>query len=358
MKTAGAAAAGTVISGAPAVHAKNKYEWKMVTVWPEDLPGMGAGIDHLARMIELMSGGRISVRVFPAGKLVSAFEAFDAVAEGTAQLGHAPALYWKNKHEAFAFFASIPFGLNTHEMMTWIQFGGGLKLMDELYGRYNLKPFPGGATGAQMGGWYNREIISVDDFKGLKIRMPALGGKVLAKLGADVVFLPGSEIFRALDSGDIEAAEWIAPFDDLRLELYKVAKYYYWPGWHQPTAMCDCFMNKNVYESLPVELREIVRHACFAMYSHIWSGYSANNGNSLVQLIQKHKIRLRRFPERVLAELARVSRSVVEEIADKDPFSRKVFDSYNAFRKQAVGWTQIGEEAFSLARSLTYSYLD
>lgn len=358
IKTAAAMTAGTVLSAAPAVHAREKYEWKMVTCWPRDMPGLGTGAAHLARIIERMSGGRITIKVFGAGEFVPAFETFDAVAQGKAQIGHGGAYYWKNRHEAFSFFAAIPFGLNAHEMITWMQFGGGQELMDEIYGRYNLKPFPGGTTGTQMGGWYNREITSINDFKGLRIRMPGLGGTVLGKLGAEVINLPGDKIYHALHSKAIDAAEWSAPFDDLRLELYKAAKYYYWPGWHEPGTMIDCFMNKQVYESLPDDLREIIRQACFASYNHIWSEYSANNGASLVELIQKHNVRFKRFPERVLVKLAKVSLEVVEEFAEKDPFSKRVFDSYNTFRKRAIGWSQIGEEACSLARSLTQSYLD
>ena len=358
MKTASAVTAGTILSAAPVVHAQKKYEWKMVTCWPKDLPGLGTGAAHLAQIIERMSGGRISIKVFGSGEFVPAFETFDAVAEGKAQIGHGAPHYWKKKHEAFSFFTGFPFGLNAHEMITWMQFGGGQELMDELYGRYNLKPFPGGSTGTQMGGWYNKEISSINDFKGLKIRMPGIGGMVLGRMGAEVINLPANKIYQALHSGDIDATEWNAPFDDLRLKLYEAAKYYYWPGWHEPGTMQDFFINKQVYESLPSDLREIIRQASLAIYNHIWSRFSANNGSSLVELIQKHKVKLKRYPERVLVKLAKVSREMVEEFAEKDPFSKKVYNSYSEFRKQAIGWTQISEEAYSLARSLTESYLD
>jgi TRAP-type mannitol/chloroaromatic compound transport system substrate-binding protein len=358
IKAAGFAVAGTALTGAPTVRAETKYEWKMVTCWPKNLPGIGTGAVRLARIIERMSGGRIAIEVYGAGELVAPFEAFDAVAEGKAQIGHGTSYYWKDKHEAFSFFSTIPFGLNAHEMITWLQFGGGQELMDELYAQYNLKAFPAGNTGTQMGGWYNKEIRSANDLNGLKIRMPGLGGEVFARLGAQVINLQGGEILQALKSGDIDAADWVGPFNDLQLGLYKAAKYYYWPGWQEPGPMTDCFVNRKIYESLPDDLQEIIRQASYAIYNNIWSEYSANNGASLVELIKKHNVQLKRFPERLLAKLAKVSQEVVEEFSAKDPFSKKVYNSYNAFRRQAIGWTQIGEEAFSLARSLSHTYLE
>lgn len=358
IRTAGAVAAGTTLSGTPTVHAHKRYKWKMVTCWPKDMPGLGTGAAYLAQIIESMSAGRISVKVYGAGELFPAFEAFDAVAENKAQIGHGSPYYWKNKHEAFPFFSAIPFGLNAHEMIAWIQFGGGQELMDELYSQYNLKSFPSGNSGAQMGGWYNKEITSASDFKGLKIRMPGLAGEVLSRLGAQVTDLPADKIFHALHSGSIDMAEWSGPFNDMILGLYKAAKYYYWPGWHEPGSMADCFINKKVYESLPNNLREIIRQACSAAYNYIYSEYLANNGISLLELIQKHKVQLKRFPESVLVRLAKLCKEVIEELSARDMFSKKVYNSYNAFRRQAVGWSQIGEEAYSLARSLTYSYLE
>jgi len=358
IKAAGYAAAGTALLGAPYVHGEKKYELIMAMCFPKALPGIGTGAEYLGRTIEKMSGGRIVVKVYGAGEWVAPFEVFDAVAEGKAQIGWGAPYYWKNKNEAFSFFSAIPFGLNSHEMMTWLQFGGGQALMDELYGQYNLKPFPAGNTGTQMGGWFNKEIASAADFKGLKIRMPGLGGEVLSRLGAQSVNLPASKVLPALKSGEIDAADWVGPFNDLILGLFKAAKYYYWPGWQEPGSMLDCFINKKTYESMPDDLQEIFKHACSASYNYIWSNYSANNGASLMELIKTHKVQLKRFSERTLVALAKLSQEVISEIGGKNPFSKKVYESYTAFRKQAVGWTQIGEEAVSLARSLTLSYLE
>ena len=358
IKAAGYTAAGTALLGAPYVHAEKKHELTMALCWPKKLPGIGTGAVYLARTIEKMSGGRISIKIYGAGELVAPFEVFDAVAEGKAQIGWGTSYYWKSKNEAFSFFSAIPFGLNSHEMLTWLQFGGGQKLMDELYGQYNLKPFPAGNTGVQMGGWFNKEIVSADDFKGLKVRMPGLGGKVLSKLGAQTVTLPAGKVLSALQSGEIDAADWVGPSNDLALGLYKAAKYYYWPGWQEPGTVLDCFVNKKFYESLSNDLQEVIKHACSASYNYTWSDYSANNGASLVELIQTHKVNLRRFSERTLVTLAKLSQEIIEEIGATNELSKRVYDSYINFRRKAIGWTQIGEEAVSLARSLTQSYLN
>jgi TRAP-type mannitol/chloroaromatic compound transport system substrate-binding protein len=230
--------------------------------------------------------------------------------------------------------------------------------MDELYGQYNLKPFPAGNTGVQMGGWFNKEIVSADDFKGLKVRMPGLGGKVLSKLGAQTVTLPAGKVLSALQSGEIDAADWVGPSNDLALGLFKAAKYYYWPGWQEPGTVLDCFVNKKFYESSSNDLQEIIKQACSASYNYTWSDYSANNGASLVELIQTHKVSLKRFSERTLVTLAKLSQEIIKEIGGTTPLSKKVYESYITFRRKAIGWTQIGEEAVSLARSLTQSYLD
>ncbi len=206
-----AVAAGSVLAGTPAVHAQPKYAWKMVTAWPKDFPGVGTGASRLARAIERMSDKRITVTVYCDGELVPAFDTFDAVASGTAEMGHASALYWQAKHAATPFFATVPFGLNAQEMAAWLYYGGGQALWDELYAPFNLKPFAAGSTGAQMGGWFNKEISTVKELEGLKMRMPGLGGDVLAKLGAHVINLPGGEIQQALKAGSIDAAEWVGP---------------------------------------------------------------------------------------------------------------------------------------------------
>ncbi len=351
---AGAVAAGTLMAGAPAVHAQKKIRWKMVTTWPKNFPGLGTGANNLAKIIGTMSGGQLEVKVFGAGELVPPFESFDAVSQGTAEMGHGAAYYWKGKSEAAQFFAAVPFGLNAQEMSGWINYGGGQELWDEIYSNFNLKAFAAGNTGVQMGGWFNKEIKSANDYKGLKMRMPGLGGEVIKRAGATPVSLPGGEIFQALQSGAIDATEWVGPYNDLAFGFYKVAKYYYWPGWHEPGTVLECFVNKKAYEELPSDLREIVKQAMKAAYNDMFSEFTARNNGALSTLVKQHNVQLRRFSDDVLKKMGELSKSVVAEVAAKDPMSKKVFESFQSFREQSVSWGRIGEEGYSLARSLTF----
>lgn len=350
----GALATGTLIAGAPAVHAAKKHRWKMVTTWPKNFPGLGTGANNLARYITEMSAGQLEVKVYGAGELVPAFESFDAVSRGTAEMGHGAAYYWKGKSEAAQFFAAVPFGLNAQEMGGWIHHGGGQQIWDELYGQFNLKAFAAGNTGVQMGGWFNNEINSIDDYKGLKMRMPGLGGEVIKRAGATPVSLPGGEIFTSLQSGAIDATEWVGPYNDLAFGFYKAAKYYYWPGWHEPGTVLECFVNKKAYEELPKDLRKIVDHAMKAAYQDMLSEFTAKNNNALVQLVNEHGVQLKRFSDDVLAKMGQLSQEVVAEVAAKDSISAKAYKSFNEFRKQSVAWNKIGEAGYSLARSLTF----
>lgn len=350
----GAVAAGTIVAGAPAVHASKNIRWKMVTTWPKNFPGLGTGANNLAKYITDMSGGRLSVKVYGAGELVPAFESFDAVSRGTAEMGHGAAYYWKGKSEAAQFFAAVPFGLNAQEMGGWIYHGGGQELWDELYGQFNLKAFAAGNTGVQMGGWFNKEINTMDDYKGLKMRMPGLGGEVIKRAGATPVSLPGGEIFTSLQSGAIDATEWVGPYNDLAFGFYKAAKYYYWPGWHEPGTVLESFVNKKAYEGLPADLRAVVDHAMRSAYQDMLSEFTAKNNNALVQLVNDHGVKLKRFSDDVLAKMGQLSQEVVAEVAAKDPMSGKVYKSFNEFRKQSVSWNNIGEAGYSLARSLTF----
>lgn len=329
------------------------YRWKMVTTWPKNFPGLGTGANRLAERLELLSGGRIRVRVYAAGELVPPFECFDAVSGGTAEIGHGAAYYWKGKTAAAQFFAAAPFGLTAQEMAGWINFGGGQQLWDELYAPFNLKPFACGNTGVQMGGWFNKEIQSVQDYQGLKMRMPGLGGEVIRRAGATVVSLPGGEIFQSLQSGAIDATEWVGPYNDLAFGFYKAAKYYYWPGWHEPGTALELIVNRKVYEELPRDLQAVVQAACQAGYNEMLSEFTARNNSALVELVEKHNVKLKRFPDDVLRKMGEYAEDVVAELGASDPLARKIFESYRKFRGQSVDWTRIGEEGFALARGLS-----
>ncbi|MBN21460.1 MAG: ABC transporter substrate-binding protein [Bdellovibrionaceae bacterium] len=335
------------------LNAKEKIQWKMVTTWPKNFPALGTGANLLAKNIEALTQGQIKIKVYGAGELVPALGVFDAVKKGTAQMGHGAAYYWKGKHEATQIFAAVPFGMNALEMNAWIHHGGGQKLWDELYSGFGLKAFPAGNTGVQMGGWFKKDINSISDYKGLKMRMPGLGGEVIRRMGATVVTLPGGEIFQSLKSGAIDATEWVGPYNDLAFGLHKAAKTYYWPGWHEPTAMLEAMINKQAFENLSPALQKAVELACQASTTHMMAEYTARNAIALQTLVKKHGVQLKKFPDSVLKLAGKTSQSVLSEIASKDPMTQKIYKSYLSFKKQLGPWDEISERGYSLARSLT-----
>jgi TRAP-type mannitol/chloroaromatic compound transport system substrate-binding protein len=345
--------AGGALAAPAIVKASNKVQvkWKMVTTWPKNFPGLGTGANYLAKLIGEMSGGRIEVKVYGAKELVPAFEIFDAVSRGTAEMGHGAAYYWKGKSEAAQFFAAVPFGLTAQEMNAWFYHGGGMELWQETYAPFGLVPTAAGNTGVQMGGWFNKEINSVADLKGLKMRIPGLGGEVLRRAGGTPVSLPGGEIFTSLQSGAIDATEWVGPYNDLAFGLYKTAKHYYYPGWHEPGTTLECFVNKKAFEALPKDLQSIVLNASRVANQDMLAEYTARNNQALATLVNKHKVDLRRFPDDVLNKLRTLSDEVVAEVAAKDKLSKKVFDSYRTFREQAIAWHDISERAYLNARA-------
>ena len=325
-------------------------EWKMVTTWPKNFPGLGTGANHLAKLIGEMSGGRLTVKVYGAGELVPAFEIFDAVSQGTAEMGHGAAYYWKGKSEAAQFFTAVPFGLTGQEMNSWLYHGNGMELWAEVYAPFGLVPTAAGNTGVQMGGWFNKEINSVADLEGLKMRIPGLGGEVLKRAGGTPVSLPGGEIFPSLQSGAIDATEWVGPYNDLAFGLYKAAKHYYYPGWHEPGSTMECFINRDAFKTLPDDLQSIVTNASRVANQDMLAEYTARNNQALKSLVEEHRVDLRKFPNEVLAKLKAISDEVVAEAAAKDSLSRKVYESFVSFRDQAKAWHDISERAYMNAR--------
>ncbi|MCO6412778.1 MAG: TRAP transporter substrate-binding protein [Thiogranum sp.] len=326
-------------------------KWKMVTTWPKNFPGLGTGANFLADLITGMSGGRIQVKVYGATELVPAFEVFDAVSRGTAELGHGSAYYWKGKSEAAQFFSAVPFGLTAEEMNAWLYHGGGMELWKETYEPFGLVPMAAGNTGVQMAGWFNREINTIEDLRGLKMRIPGLGGEVLARAGGTPVSLPGGELFTSLQSGAIDATEWVNPYNDLAFGLYKAAKHYYYPGWHEPGTTLECMVNKKAFDALPEDLQAVVTNAARVANQDMLSEYVARNNQALQTLVDEHHVDVRKLPDRVLERLRELSEQVVGEIAEKDPLSRRVFESFQAFRRQVIKWNAISTSAFLNARS-------
>ena len=321
--------------------AAKPIHWKMVTTWPKNFPGLGTGAEFLAETINTLSGGRLQVTVYGAGELVPALGIFDFVAGGGAQMGHGGAYYWRGKNKVFQFFASVPFGLTADEINAWLLHGGGLELWQQAYAPFGLVPIVAGNTTVQMAGWFNKEINSLADFNGLKMRIPGLGGEVLRRVGGTPVNLPGGELFTALQTGAIDATEWVGPYNDLAFGLYKAAKYYYYPGWHEPGTVLECFINKDALESLPEDLQAIVLNAAKVANHNMQTEYLARNNSALQTLQNEHQVQVRRLPDDVLSELRKLADSVVAELAEQDKFARKVYESYLNFREQAMQWQEI-----------------
>jgi len=347
---AGSLIAASALGASSVATAKAKYKWKMVTTWPKNFPGLGMGANTVARLITEMSGGRIDVKVYGAKQLVGPFEVFSAVSSGDVEMGHGAAYYWKNKSEAAQFFSAVPVGLKKQEMNGWLYYGGGLKLWKEIYADFNLVPAAAGNTGVQMGGWFNKEIKSIKDLKGLKMRIPGLGGEVLKRAGGTPVSLPGGEIYTALQSGAIDATEWVGPYNDLAFGFHKVAKYYYYPGWHEPGTTLEAIVNKKAFDALPKDLQTIVESACAVANQDMLAEYTAKNNAALHKLVHQHKVNLKPFPVDVLKKIKNLSDDVVAEIAAKDKMGKKVYESFKKFRDQARAWHDVSEYAYYKAR--------
>ncbi|RTZ71936.1 MAG: ABC transporter substrate-binding protein [Gammaproteobacteria bacterium] len=352
LKRSGAAAAvaGTGLGVSGLAHGKSTIKWKMVTTWPKNFPGLGTGANNLAKLITEMSGGRLKVKVYGAKELVPAFEVFDAVSRGTAEMGHASAYYWKGKVPEAQFFSTMPFGMTANEMNGWIYYGGGQELWDEVYEPFGVLGRPAGNTGVQMGGWFNKEINSLEDLKGLKMRIPGLGGEVLKRLGGTPVNLPGGELFTALTSGTIDATEWVGPYNDLAFGLYKAAKYYYYPGFHEPGTILEALINRKAFEKLPKDLQSIVLNACRVVNMDMLAEYYARNPGALDQLVDKHKVQLRAYPDDVLRQLRKVSAEVAEELAGQNQAAKKIYESYQGFLDSARKFSRISDLAYLKAR--------
>ena len=331
--------------------ATRTYTWRMITTWPKNLPGLGVAPETMADMVREMSAGRLDIKVYGAGELVPALEVFEAVSSGVAQMGHGAAYYWKGKLPSAQFFAAVPFGLTAQEMNGWLLHGGGLALWQELYAPYNLIPLPGGNSGVQMAGWFNKEINSLDDLKGLKMRIPGFGGEVFERAGGTAVNLPGGEIFTSMQTGVIDATEWVGPYNDLAFGLHQVARYYYYPGWHEPGTELEFIINSSAYEELPDDLKAIIKGAALAVNTDLLAEYTARNNTALSELVQVHGVEVRRLPDDVLAELKKVSLQLTRELVDDDPLSRRIYDSYWAFREGVTQYHEVSERAYINARA-------
>ncbi|MBB3190047.1 TRAP transporter substrate-binding protein [Halomonas cerina] len=351
LKTLGAGATGAV--AAPFVTsatAQPTITWDMVTSWPKNFPALGTGANDFAARIERMSGGRMRIRVHGAGELVPAMEVFDAVSQGTAEMGHSASYYWRGKTPASQFFTAVPFGMTTTETNAWLYYGDGQALWDELYAEHNLKPFPVGNTGTQMAGWFKKEIDSLEDMQGLKLRLPGLAGQAMNGIGVTTVNMPGGEIFTAMQTGVLDAADWVGPYNDLAFGLHQVARYYYTSAWNEPSAVLEGTVNLDAWKALPDDLKAVVSEAARASNLAMISEFALRNAEALQTLVSEHGVELRTFPDDVMAALFESSQQVLQAQVDSDPQSRKVYDSYRAFQQKVRPFTDVGEFAYLKAR--------
>ncbi len=325
---------------------QKKYNWKMVTTWPPNFPVLGEACQLFADWVDQMSLGQMKIKVYGAGELIPGLEVFDAVSSGAAEMGNGAAYYWAGKSPATQFFAAVPFGMNAQQMNAWIYSGGGLALWQELYKKFGLIAFPAGNTTMQMGGWFNKEINTIDDFKGLKMRIPGLGGKVLTKAGGTAVLSSGNEIYTNLERGVIDATEWIGPYHDYVMGFHKIAKYYYSPGWHEPGSVLENMFNLKEFEALPAHLKVILETASARMNLWVISEFEAKNNEYLNKIKAEQGVELRKFSPEILQILKKYTDEVLHEMAATDAFTKKVYDSFNTFRNDIKSWAAYSEKLY------------
>ena len=345
----GAAAAGIVL--APAVARAQTRRWRMVTSWPRRLPGPGMSAERIAERIHALSGGRLQVLVHAAGEVVPAFEVLDAVGGGVAEMGHTAAFYWQGKQPAAAFYTTVPFGLTPGEHVAWVEAGGGQALWDELYAPFGAKPFMGGNTGVCMGGWFRREIKGLADVRGLKIRSLGLGGEIYRRLGATPQTTPVGEILTSLQSGVLDAAEFVGPGTDIALSLYRVAPYYFGPGFNKPNGTGEALVSLKAWEASDSETRAIIAHACAVEANFALSEMERLNAEALAALTTRHGVHLRAFAPDIIAAARSEAGAILAELAARSAIARRVYDSYVAFRERTAPWSRISIKAVLDARA-------
>ena len=344
----GATLAGAV--AAPSIAQAQTVKWRMVTSWPKRLPGPGMSAERIADRVRALSGGRLDISVSAAGEVVPAFEVLDAVGNGVADIGHTASFYWQGKMPAAAFFTTVPFGLTPGEHVAWIDAGGGQALWDELYAPFGVKPFMGGNTGVCMGGWFRREVKSLADVRGLKLRTLGLGGEVYRRLGATPQTTPPAEILVSLQSGVIDGAEFVGPGTDIALGLYRVAPFYYYPGFNKPNGTGECIVSLKAWNALPDELKAIIAHACATEANYALAEMERLNAQALAALVNEHKVSLAAFPEDLIAAARKQADDVLGELSGRSAITGKVHASYAEFRARTAPWSRISIESVLRAR--------
>ena len=326
--------------------ATDVIEWKLVTTWPKGLPGLGAAPENFARRVNEASGGRLRIKVFGAGEIVPAFEVFDAVSGGVAEAGHGAAYYWKGKIPAAVFFTAVPFGMTEQEVNGWLHYGGGLPLWRELYAPFGVIPYAGGSTGVQMAGWFNKRLNNRSDLAGLKMRIPGLAGEVFNAAGGSAVRIAGGEVYTSMQTGVIDAVEWVGPYNDRTLGLMEVGEYYYYPGWHEPGAMLETIINAEALAALPEDLQAIVRIAARATNTDMLDDFTANNSESLQILLRDFDTEVLPLPDDVMDALYEQSQIAMQALVNSDPMAKKIAASYFAFAEKVRAYHEISERAY------------
>ncbi|MGI9383115.1 MAG: TRAP transporter substrate-binding protein [Methyloligellaceae bacterium] len=350
-----AAAAAPVAFPSPAI-AEGKRILRLVTGWSRNKGGSGVATERIAKTLNEVGEGTLEVKLEWNDRFPKRLDAFDAVSKGDAEMYYAPETYWHKKSAGFNFFTSLPYGMTPLEQEAWLSFMGGQELWDEHSERFNIKPFAAGNTGCQMGGWYNKEINTLEDMQGLKIRIPGIAGDVLKRAGAEPVRLPRKKIIPALTSGKVDAAEWIGPWSDMDVGLHKAAKYYYYPGFHAPGNVWALGINLSVWRSMSKAQQEIIGIACASEHRHSLAEFASRNGTFLTTLIQEHGIELKQFPRDVLNELGRISGDVVAEAVKKDPLLKRIYKSFITSRYDLLRWAKYSDEAFMVARRAAFRF--
>ena len=332
-------------SSSPSMASQPTYKWKMTTTWPPNFPVLDEACKLFAQLIEQMSSGQMKIHVYGGGELAPPLEAFNTVRQGGAEIGSGAGYYWAGLAPSAQFFATVPFGMNAQQHTSWIMTGGGMELWKELYNTFNLVPFLGGNTGVQMGGWFNREINSMQDIKGLKMRIPGLGGTVFEKAGGSQVLMPGSELYTSLERGVIDATEWLGPYHDTKMGFHEIAQYYYTPGWHEPGTALEFFVNKEKFDKLSPALQAIFQSASYHTHLWAWMEMERRNAEALGGLVEKN-VQVKQFPKEVIDEFRRLTKEVIHDLGQSDPFSKKVYQSFSKFQKQAYKYATITEKRF------------
>lgn len=351
LRKAGVGLAASSVFGTVYAQTQQRIRWRMATSWPRSLDTIFGGAETVAKRVSELTGGQFQITAYPAGEIAPALSVLDVVQQGSVECGHTASYYYIGKNPVLAFDTALPFGLTAQQQNAWLYFGGGLETMQKIFADFNVINFPAGNTGAQMGGWYRKEIKEPEDLKGLKFRIPGLGGQVMARLGVNVQNIPGGEIFLALDRGAVDAAEWVGPYDDEKLGLNKAAKFYYYPGWWEPGPTLSVYINMDKWKALPKDYQEALRSAAAEANVTMLSEYDAKNGPALARLTAGGT-QLRAYPRTVMVAAEAAANSLYDDLAKADKTYASVYTAWRNFRTQVRRWNSVNELSFA---NFTYS---